>query len=331
MTMTKLAALAGCSLSTVSKAFSGSREISEETRNRIFEIAKENNCFNKFYSPSLQRRVFAVICNELSGSSIYGEIVEALNKRIMDNGDILLISCNNFVSSVANDLMDFYINYYKIDGLILIDGANYENELLGNIPAVAIGSLYNERIHHCDCVNTDRSFGVYQAIEHFKKMGHSEIAFIGEYLTSGALKNFKKAMEKYSLPINEDWLITSSKRMGEAGYDAMDKLISLPERPTAVFAAYDSIALGAMNRIYMAGLSVPDDISLIGVNNISLTRFSTPPLTTVSTPIDEIADSAINLLYRRVRYPQSPYQSVSIQSELVIRNSVKKKDSPSLM
>ena len=87
---------------------------------------------------------------------------------------------------------------------------------------------------------------------------------------------------------------------------------------------YDAIALGAMNRIYMAGLSVPDDISLIGVNNISLTRFSNPPLTTVSTPINEIADSALNLLYRRLRYPASPYQSVSIQSELTVRDSVKK-------
>lgn len=324
MTMTKLAKLAGCSLSTVSKAFSGSNEISDETRNKIFEIAKENNCFNKFYSPSFQSRVFAVICNELSGSSIYGEIVEALNKRITDNGDIFLVSCNNFVSSVANNLLDYYISYHKVDGLIIIDGAKHESESLGNIPVVAIGSLYNEKIHHCDCVNTDRSYGVYQAIEHFKKMGHRDIAFIGEYLTSGALKNFKKAMEEYCLPINEDWLITSSKRMGEAGYDAMDKLISLSHRPTAVFASYDAIALGAMNRIYMAGLSVPDDISLIGVNNISLTRFSNPPLTTISTPIDEIADSAINLLYRRVCYPQSPYQSVSIQSELVIRNSVKK-------
>ncbi len=324
ITMTKLASLAGCSLSTVSKAFSGSNEISEETRNKIFEIAKENNCFNKFYSPSFQSRVFAVICNEISGSSIYGEIVEALNKRITDNGDVLLVTCNNFVSSVANDLLDYFINYHKVDGLIIIDGSKYENELLGNIPAVAIGSLYSEKIHHCDCVNTDRSYGVYQAIEHFKKMGHKDIAFIGEYLTSGALKNFKRAMEEYSLPINEDWLITSSKRMGDAGYDAMDKLISLPERPTAVFAAYDAIALGAMNRMYMAGLSVPDDISLIGVNNIPLARYSNPPLTTVSTPIDEIADSALNLLYRRVRYPQSPYQSVSIQSVLLLRDSVKK-------
>ncbi|MBR5517914.1 MAG: LacI family DNA-binding transcriptional regulator [Clostridia bacterium] len=324
MTMTKLANLAGCSLSTVSKAFSGSKEISEKTRNKIFEIAKENNCFNKFFSPSFQGKVFAIICNELSCSSVYGEFVEALNKRITDNGDTLIVSCNNFVSSVANNLLDYYTNYHKVDGLILIDEKKSISNDLKNIPVVSIGSIYNEKIHHCDCVNTDRSFGVYKAIEYFKKMGHRDIAFIGEYLTLGALKNFKKAMEDFDLTVNEDWIINSSKRMGEAGYDGMDRLISMSERPTAVFATYDAIAHGAMNRIYTAGLSVPDDFSVIGANNIPLTRFSNPPLTTVSTPVNEIADSALNLLYRRLRYPSSPYQSVSVQSELTVRQSVKK-------
>jgi len=324
MTMTKLAGLAGCSLSTVSKAFSGSKEISEKTRNKIFEIAKENNCFNKFFAPSFQGKVFAVICNELSGSSVYGEFVEALNKRITDNGDTLVISCNSFVSSLTNNLIDYYTNYHKVDGIIIIDGNTSESDALKNIPVVSIGSLYNEKIHHCDCVNTDRSFGVYKAIEYFKKMGHRDIAYIGEYLTSGALKNFRKAMNECDLPVNEDWIINSSKRMGDAGFDGMDKLISLSERPTAVYAAYDAIALGAMNRIHMAGLRVPDDFSIIGTNNIPVTCFSNPPLTTISTPINEIADSALNLLYRRVEYPASPYQSVSVQSELTIRQSVKK-------
>lgn len=323
MNMTKIAKLAGCSLSTVSKAFSNSDEISSETKEKIFEIAKKHNCFTKYYSPVLNKYVFGVICNELSGSSIYGEIVGALNKRIYDNGDLLLASSNGFVSSVGDEILDYYINFHKVDGLIIIDGAKFENSVWKNIPTVSIGSLYKEKIHYCDCVNTDRSFGVYQAVSHLKEMGHRDIAFIGEYLTSGALKSFRKAMADCSLDVNEDWLVTSSKRMGEAGYDAMDKLISLPQRPTAVFAAYDAMALGAINRVYSAGLCVPEDISIIGVNNIPMSRFSTPPLTTVSTPIEEIADAALNLLYRRIRFRESPYQSVSIQSNLTIRESVK--------
>lgn len=323
MTMAKLAKLCGCSLSTVSKAFRGSSEISPKTREKIFEIAKQYDCFNKYYSPVLKKNVFAVICNELSGSSVYGEVVGALNKRITANGDLLIASCNNFVSSVASDLVDYYINFHKVDGLIIIDGAKFEDDSFKNIPTVSIGSLYSEKIHYCDCVNTDRSYGVFAAISYFKKMGHADIAFIGEYLTSGALKNFKRAMEEHSLPINDEWLITSSKRLCEAGYDAMDKLMALPQRPTAVFASYDAIALGAINRVYMAGLSVPEDISIIGVNDIPMAEFSAPPLTTVSTPIDEIVDAALTLLYRRLKFKDSPYQSVSIQSKLTIRNSVK--------
>lgn len=326
MNMTKLAKLAGCSLSTVSKAFKNSNEISKQTRDRIFEIAKQNNCFTKYYSPNFEKHVFAVICHELS-SSVYSDIVEELYKKITDNGDMVIVSCNKFVDSKLDEILDYYTNFHKIDGLILLDSIRkYEDEILTKVPTVGIGSFYAEKKYNCDCVNTDMKNGIYQAISYFKEMGHTKIAFIGEFLTIEKVKYFKDAMERCNLSINEDWIITSSKRKGEAGYDAMDKLISLKSRPTAVFAAYDAVAFGAMKRLYDAGLGVPDDISLIGLNDISLAQFATPPLTTVSIPVTELTDAALNLLYRRLKYTEAPYQSVYIQSSLIIRNSVKNRN-----
>ncbi len=119
MTMSKIAKLSGCSLSTVSKAFRNSPEISEITKEKNFKIARENNCFTKYYAPVYKKHVFAVVCNELL-SSFYGVIVDALNHKITANGDTLLISSCNFISANLEDLFDYYINFHKVDGLIVI-------------------------------------------------------------------------------------------------------------------------------------------------------------------------------------------------------------------
>ncbi|MBR2615515.1 MAG: LacI family DNA-binding transcriptional regulator, partial [Clostridia bacterium] len=133
MNMTKIAKLAGCSLSTVSKAFRNSPEISEETKQRIFEIAKEGDCFVKYYAPIYENKVIAVICKELVDST-YGDLVESLNQKISRRGDTLLISSSNFARSTLEGLIDYYVNYHRVDGLILVDYFMTGNESLKNFP-----------------------------------------------------------------------------------------------------------------------------------------------------------------------------------------------------
>ena len=323
MNMTKIAKLAGCSLSTVSKAFRNSPEISEETRNKIFEIAKQNNCFDKYYSPVYEKRVFAVICKELITSS-YGTIVDALNEKISANGDTLLISTCNFVNTALDELLDYYINFHKVDGLIIISSKVSDIEFAQKIPTVMIqerGQLFSP---NCDRVETTDNYGINSVISYLKANGHTKIGYIGEYLTQAKKAIFKETMEKLGLEVVDNWIVTSSKRKGEAGYDGMDRILSQPSRPTAIFAAYDAIAFGAINKLHMDGLRVPDDFSFVSCDNIPLSKFSCPPLTTISTPVEELSEAAISLLYRRLQNINAPYQTVTIQSKMVIRDSVKK-------
>ncbi|MDD6485296.1 MAG: LacI family DNA-binding transcriptional regulator [Clostridiales bacterium] len=322
MTLSKLAQLAGCSVSTVSKAFHDSPEISEETRKKIFDIAKKNNCFTKYYTPTLGKHVFAAICTEIS-SPYYAAIIESLDKKISDNGDMLLIASSKFVVSNFAELIDYYVNFHRIDGLILIHTPTYATEYFKKIPTVKIGKETN-KILYCDCVNSIHDNGIYESISYLKNMGHTKIAYIGEYFTTSTLDTFKDALIKNNLEINNDWLITSSKRKSEAGYDGMDKLISLSSRPTAVFAAYDTIAFGAIRRVYDMNLNVPNDFSIISKDDIPLAEYSSPALTTIAMPIEEMTETALNLLYKRLKYSAAPYKKVSIQSSLVIRDSVKK-------
>ena len=195
---------------------------------------------------------------------------------------------------------------------------------MARIPLVCIRSAKSKTSQPCDCVETDHDPAIYRAIKYFQEMGHTKIGFIGEYLTSSIQKSFIESMKLHGLQIKEDWIICSSKRKGEAGVDGMERILALPKKPTAIFAAYDAIAFGAINKIQRSGLSVPKDFSLISSDNIPLSEYSSPSLTTIADPIDDIAEGAINLLYRRLKNNSAPFQRIQIQSELILRDSVAK-------
>ncbi len=322
MNMTKLAKLAGCSLSTVSKAFRNSPEISEETKMRIFEIAKEHNCLNKYYTPIYKRRVFAAICQEIT-SSVYGDIVETLNKKISENGDTFLISCSNFLKDSFSELINYYVNFLRVDGLIIIDHSGYDKRLIADVPTVLIGTISEENKHSCDCINFDRSYGMLLALKHLREMGHREIGFLGEYHTTSSKNMFKEAAKKLSLETRDEWIITSRERKGAAGADGIDRLFSVSHKPTAIYTAYDAIAFGAISKLSQAGLIIPEDLSIVSSNDLSISQYSTPPLTTVSFSTEEVTNVTLSLLKRRLKNRNAPYQSVTIQGSLSIRNSVK--------
>ncbi len=173
-------------------------------------------------------------------------------------------------------------------------------------------------------MESDNDPAIYQAIKHFYDMGHKKIAFIGEYLTSSTQIRFIEALNDVGLEVKQDWIICSAKRKAEAGVDGVERLLALSEKPTAIFAAYDAIAFGAISAIQKTGLSVPKDFSIIGSDNIPLSEYASPALTTISAPIDDVTVGALNLLYRRISNNNAPFQRIQIQSELIIRDSVAK-------
>lgn len=318
MTLKKLAALCGCSVSTVSKAFHQSPEISESTRERIFAEAKKAGCFSKYYSPRFKNKVFAVICPEIV-SPYYASVTEALHKKASKSGDTVIFSVSDFSRSALNKITDYYINFHKVDGIIFAFTAPGAC-LPKDIPSIMLGS-FSEHIP-CDCVNISYLPGIYAAVDLFRNSGHTKIGYIGEYLTASTANVFKSALSRYGINIRDEWIITSSERMERAGYDGMERLLSLPSRPSAVFCAYDSIAVGAMKCARDHSLRIPEDISFIAKDNDPQSAFSSPALTSISLPIDELAQTALDLLYKRIASPSRPYQAVSIQSSLAVRGSV---------
>ena len=123
------------------------------------------------------------------------------------------------------------------------------------------------------------------------------------------------------LPVMEGYVITSDFEFG-GGFSAMQKLLALPERPQAVFVGNDAMAVGAYQSLYQAGLRIPQDMALVGYDDIELARYMTPPLTTIHQPKDELGELAIDVLIHRMADPGQKQQRVQLTPELVVRGSV---------
>lgn len=319
MTLSKLAQIAHVSVSTVSKAFSASKEVSVETRKYIFEIAKQQGCFEKYYRENYNKKVVAVICPELC-SEYYSSLVTFIERRLAAEDCTTLLSVTNFELQKEMDIINYYRCFAKVSGLVILDKTK-ELPVVENLPCVGIGG--NAERGDMDNVHIDDE-GMEQAVQCFKKNGHTDIAFFGEKLTTAREKRFIELVRENGLTIRHECVFRSDLRFEKAGEWCADQLLKLENKPTAFFAAYDYIALGAVNKLKSEGCIVPNDFSVISTNNIQTTGYEDISLTSVKVDFEKIADAAIGLLLDRIENPGKKYESATFKTELVERKSVAK-------
>lgn len=319
MTLTELAALANVSQSTVSKAFSNAKDISEETREYIFRLAREHNCYEKFHKGNYFKKIIAVICPEIK-SETYHRLATYLETLLADMGATMVLSLSHFDSDTEKALYYYHAHYQKVDGIIIIESCTTLKED-SNVPTVRIGAFSQQGHNNLDSLSQNATN---DAIKYLIDMGHHKIGFIGEKLATNRLERFRTAMKKWFLPIRDEYIIVSEERFETGGHRCMEKLLALEEPPTAVVAAYDYMALGALKCIKEHGLSVPEDISLIGQDNIQLSEYIEPTLTSISIPYQEQCKLAVGLLKKKMQnkhYIES--QENVLNDTLITRNSVK--------
>jgi len=319
MTLKDLAVLANVSVSTVSKAFADSGEISEAKRNEIFSLAKKHGCFDKYYKGKFGKKIIVLICPEIR-SAFYTEFAAKLSDAINRRGGMMALSVTNFSREQEASLIRYYSSYGHADGIILFNGGSSIKQDPG-IPMVAIGIPKKNRF--VDNLNTDLAAGIDEAVEYLKEMGHKKIGFLWEKHTGSKYRNFCESMRKNGLPVSDDFCVCSDSRFEIAGYNAMKTLIARPEHPTAVIASYDYMAMGAIRYAQEAGIRIPEDISVIGMDNISTTAYLGVPLTTITTLNDELCETAIDLLFKKIdnRFYFAK-QEITLKSRLIKRESV---------
>ena len=316
MTMRELAQMANVSISTVSKAFGDADDVCPETKERIFQIAKEYGCFGKYYKGKFPKKVYAIICSEWV-SDFYVGFVERLKNVIEENGGLVTVSTDDFDNKKQAELIEYYASHLHVDGIVVFGLASKIKKGY-DIPVV---SVFSSKDPNVDLVRTDMSIAMQDAVELLCANGHQKIAFIGEEKTTAKEEAFCKAC--ICFPQLRLSVFRSDCRFEKAGQEAVDALFSDADAPTALVCAYDYIAIGAMKALKERGISVPDQVSVIGADNISSAEYARVPLTTIDSMPDEICATVWDLLLKKQhnKYYRA-HRDIIFKATLVVRNSV---------
>lgn len=319
MTYKEIARLANVSLSTVSKALSGSREISEELREKIIKTAISCGYFaekgkRKIEYAGERDITIAIICPEIISVAYAGEITE-IKKELEKHGALTAVYVNDFDNDKLNRIIKAITVSNSADGIILFQMPPRISEC--SIPLVGISSPAD----NFDTVCCDTISYFLDIIGYLKKLGHREIAFVGETHTRLKLDAYKNALFAHGLTFSEDNIFIVDERFEAIGYKAAEQLIKLPNMPTAVICAYDEIALSLIHVFAENGIEVPKNISVVGINDIPMAAYSSVPLTTVKIFEKEQAEIAVRLLYDKIFGKSDTIRHITINHELVVRKS----------
>lgn len=308
----------GYSPSTVSKAFSGAKDIKSDTREEIFRAAKQIGIFEKFYKSPKKNKTVAVIVPEFN-SGLYVKSLSLISEQLSQQGAVAVFSENNFSKEKTDELISYYSSGNVTDGIIVFDNSVAAKKYTP-VPVVFFGKRNDP---FADSVYTDIFTGICETIFNFKLLKHAKIAFIGETNTTEKENEFKNAMRYCELTVGENYIVKSDLRHEDAGRDGMKKLLALPDRPTAVLAAYDDIAIGAVAYAKERGLSAPKDFSIVGMDNSRLAENGDIMLSSIDYHVDEICKLLVSRLWKKIDNPNYCIaQKTEIKSSLVIRNSI---------
>ncbi|EFH74214.1 substrate-binding domain-containing protein [Vibrio cholerae] len=330
-TMKDIARLAGVSTSTVSHVINKSRFVSDEIAERVNNAAQQLN-----YAPSALARSLKMNRTKTIGMLVttstnpfFGEVVKGVERSCYHQGYNLIL-CN---TEGDNQRMKASINTLlqkRVDGLLLMC-STLEGERLDvfdrypDIPIVVMD--WGPILFASDKIQDNSLQGGYMAAKHLIESGHKEIGCItGPLIRHQAqmrYEGYKRALAEAGIAINPDWIVESDFEC-EGGYQAFEKLYQRGKLPSALFVSNDMMAMGVIQAASQRGLRVPDDLSLIGYDDVHIAKFMTPALTTIHQPKYRLGKAAVDTLLYRLENPDTTAQVVQLEPTLVVRNSVRK-------
>ncbi|MBQ2710019.1 MAG: LacI family DNA-binding transcriptional regulator [Clostridia bacterium] len=319
MTYKKIAELAGVSLSTVSKAMSGSSEISPATAERILRIAEENHVTGVRYHKNTADLRVAVTVPEIV-SVFYSQNVTDLVSELEKSGIDAAVYITGFDKDKTNRLLTRLAESGTLDGIIVV---SFIYRKRAPIPVISkAGVDHGEQHLGGDLISIDIRGGMLEALTHLKELGHTEIGFIGEKNTTHKQEIFLEIADRLGIAVNPRHVFVSSKRFQDIGYEAAEHFIHMRKRPTALIAAYDEVAMGAIHAFRANGIDVPGDISVIGINDIPFAAYANPPLTTIRTYQKENARLTVQKLLERIESDEAmPLQQIQLKCDLIVRET----------
>jgi LacI family transcriptional regulator len=325
-TIKDVAKAAKVSVATVSRALNGHASVSEDARKRVVDAARKLRYVPHSAARSLITRrtqTIGVLLPDLHGE-FFSELIRGIDQAARREGLHILVSSSHDDAKEAAAAIRTMSG--RVDGLLImsphIDARMLKDTLPSGLPIVLMNTPIDDVGY--DTIAIDNYWGAHAMVRHLVGRGYRSIAMIAgpenNYDAKERLRGYREALAE--LQPHTPARVFAGDFSEESGYRAGQRIIGLRDRPDAVFAANDMMAVGCQFALTEAGMQVPRDIGLAGFDDIPIARFMSPPLTTVRVQIAELGQQALERLVARF----SPQENVltpghTLRAELVIRSS----------
>jgi LacI family transcriptional regulator len=325
VTITDIARRAGVSVPTVSRVVNGRSDVSPGTRARVEELLRRHGYRKRATAPGRRADLIDLVFNDLD-SPWAVEIIRGVEEVAHAAGVGTVVSAVRGRSGDARRWMR-NLRARTSDGVVLVTSAldpvlHQELRILG-VPLVVVDPA-GSPAPDVPAVGAANRSGALAATEHLLALGHRRIGLIAgppRLLCSRDRRDgYRAALEGAGIAVDESLIVPGDFRH-ESGFAACGALLGLPEPPTAVFAAGDQMALGAIEALRRRGLRVPQDLSVVGFDDLPEVRWSAPPLTTVRRPLADMGRAAARTVLRRTRDERPDPPRVELGTDLILRSS----------
>lgn len=327
VTIREVAESAGVSYATVSHVINNTRLVSQETRERVVAAMDALNYRPNALARSLRQgktNTLGLVLPD-SANPFFAEISRSIEDEAFKKGYSVFL-CNTELDTQRELFYVDVLSKKQVDGIIFVAAGDQADSLdfllRRNMPVVMIDrDVPNVEV---DAVLTDHQLGGFLATRHLLDLGHNRIACIAgpSSITPSAerITGYRNALEEAGIPYDENLIIRGDYH-AQSGMEITHSVLKMNPRPTAIFALNDLMALGALRAAAEVDCSVPDDLAVVGYDDLEIARFTNPPLTTISQPKKAIGAQAINLLVDRISNKSRPPSRLVLPPELVVRRS----------
>jgi LacI family transcriptional regulator len=329
VTIKDVAKAAGVSISTASYALNDSAKVSQETKLRIRRVAEELRYFPNGTAKNLKRKrtdTIGIILGDLTGP-FYGELIGGIQDAL-GNSEYDLIICSNHggrVSTAQKSLRE-----RRVDGAVILSPFMESDFILdmseSRMPIVVLDRELKGKNVCSILIDNDK--GAYLAVSHLISLGFRDVYYIGgpsiAYDESKRFTGYQRALKENGIRLDKSRLLKGDFTE-RSGYEAVKLLVARGEIPPALFCANDEMAIGAIRMLQEAGIRVPDQVSIVGFDDIRLSSYISPRLTTIGRPMFEMGILAAHVLLKAIA-GEPMGGNVVLSVDLIVRESCKRRE-----
>jgi DNA-binding LacI/PurR family transcriptional regulator len=327
MDIRTIARAANVSIATVSRTMNHVPTVNPKIAKRVWEVIDELDYFPNTQARALvsgRSRLFGLIVSEIT-NPFFPELIQGFEDIAVEHGYEILVSSTNYDPKRMSHCIRRMLER-KVEGVAVMT-FGIEEPLLDQLAKRKVPLVFIDvgpKRPGISLLKVDYHHGIRQGVQHLAALGHRDIAFITGPMTLHSAQSrqaaFSTSLKECGIAPDPARIIEGDHTL-EGGIASMERLLAAKKMPTAVMCSNDMTAIGVLHKLYRAGLRVPDDLSVIGFDDIHITEVTIPPLTTVQMSRFELARAAVTALRAHVEQPESSKREYNIQTKLIVRES----------